>query len=63
LKSQNIFLTGKSKLIKLGDFGIAKVLGSTAEVAKTAIGTPYYLSPEICEGKVRILIPLGTGSD
>eukprot|EP00281_Chroomonas_sp_CCMP1168_P021961 CAMPEP_0206228468 /NCGR_PEP_ID=MMETSP0047_2-20121206/9185_1 /ASSEMBLY_ACC=CAM_ASM_000192 /TAXON_ID=195065 /ORGANISM="Chroomonas mesostigmatica_cf, Strain CCMP1168" /LENGTH=562 /DNA_ID=CAMNT_0053651713 /DNA_START=117 /DNA_END=1801 /DNA_ORIENTATION=+ len=51
LKSQNIFLTGRGKLIKLGDFGIAKVLGSTSEVAKTAIGTPYYLSPEICEGK------------
>eukprot|EP00282_Hemiselmis_andersenii_P029428 CAMPEP_0169454476 /NCGR_PEP_ID=MMETSP1042-20121227/15299_1 /TAXON_ID=464988 /ORGANISM="Hemiselmis andersenii, Strain CCMP1180" /LENGTH=307 /DNA_ID=CAMNT_0009566553 /DNA_START=32 /DNA_END=952 /DNA_ORIENTATION=+ len=51
LKAQNIFLTGKGKLIKLGDFGIAKVLGSTADVAKTAIGTPYYLSPEICEGK------------
>ena len=25
LKSQNIFLTGRGRLIKLGDFGIAKV--------------------------------------
>jgi NIMA (never in mitosis gene a)-related kinase len=38
-------------MIKLGDFGIARVLKSTSELAKTAIGTPYYLSPEICENK------------
>eukprot|EP00003_Mantamonas_plastica_P030586 TRINITY_DN765_c0_g1_i2.p1 TRINITY_DN765_c0_g1~~TRINITY_DN765_c0_g1_i2.p1 ORF type:complete len:942 (-),score=467.14 TRINITY_DN765_c0_g1_i2:1331-4156(-) len=35
----------------MGDFGIAKVLESTMEQAETAIGTPYYLSPEICESK------------
>jgi NIMA (never in mitosis gene a)-related kinase len=50
LKTQNIFLT-KKDLIKLGDFGIARVLHNTNELAKTAIGTPYYLSPEICENK------------
>uniref|UniRef100_A0A8D2ALD2 non-specific serine/threonine protein kinase n=1 Tax=Sciurus vulgaris TaxID=55149 RepID=A0A8D2ALD2_SCIVU len=36
---------------KLGDFGIARVLNSTVELARTCIGTPYYLSPEICENK------------
>ena len=46
LKSQNIFLT-KSGLIKLGDFGIARVLSNTKSKAKTVVGTPYYLSPEI----------------
>jgi NIMA (never in mitosis gene a)-related kinase len=35
----------------LGDFGIAKVLSNTREKAKTVIGTPYYLSPEIIESK------------
>ncbi|XP_072040814.1 serine/threonine-protein kinase Nek1-like isoform X2 [Amphiura filiformis] len=50
LKSQNIFLTKKG-IIKLGDFGIARVLNSTSELARTCIGTPYYLSPEICENK------------
>jgi serine/threonine protein kinase len=39
------------KMIKLGDFGISKVLRGTFECARTAIGTPYYLSPEICENK------------
>ena len=78
LKCQNIFLTKKGEfccaasvrvtgagMIKLGDFGIAKVLQHTQDLAQTAIGTPYYLyalllwatcahrrsSPEICESK------------
>ncbi|XP_076354780.1 uncharacterized protein LOC143249195 [Tachypleus tridentatus] len=50
IKSQNIFLT-KGGLIKLGDFGIARILNSTAELVRTCIGTPYYLSPEICDNK------------
>merc|ERR1719197_429261 len=50
LKSSNFFLS-KSGNIKMGDFGIAKVLESTAACAKTQIGTPYYLSPEICQEK------------
>lgn len=42
LKSANIFLTS-NKFVKIGDFGISKVLDSTS--AKTFVGTPYYLSP------------------
>jgi NIMA (never in mitosis gene a)-related kinase 1/4/5 len=48
LKTQNLFLTASGRL-RLGDFGIAKVLDSTNAFAKTAIGTPFYLSPEICQ--------------
>ena len=44
--------------MKLGDFGIAKVLDATEDQARTQIGTPYYLSPEICES-----IPYGRQSD
>ncbi|ELU01932.1 hypothetical protein CAPTEDRAFT_122573 [Capitella teleta] len=47
LKTQNIFLTGDN-VLKIGDFGIAKILQDSMDKASTAIGTPYYLSPEIC---------------
>ena len=50
IKGQNIFLM-RNGMIKLGDFGISKVLSSTIDKARTMVGTPYYLSPEIVEGK------------
>ena len=50
LKSQNIFLTANNT-IKLGDFGISKVLENTNDQALTVQGTPYYMSPEVCESK------------
>ena len=37
--------------MKLGDFGIATVLNNTSANAKTVIGSPYYLSPEIIDNK------------
>eukprot|EP00392_Amoebophrya_sp_AT5.2_P015797 g16013.t1 len=48
LKTQNIFLH-QSGQVKLGDFGISRVLDATKDYAKTMVGTPYYLSPEIIE--------------
>ncbi|XP_069104709.1 LOW QUALITY PROTEIN: uncharacterized protein [Argopecten irradians] len=50
LKSQNIFLNSK-RVIKLGDFGIARILRDSGDHALTTIGTPFYLSPEICQRK------------
>jgi len=47
IKSQNVFLT-KTGIVKLGDLGIAKALSSSMDMAKTQIGTPYFLPPEIC---------------
>ncbi|NWS43428.1 NEK5 kinase, partial [Probosciger aterrimus] len=51
VKAQNIFLSNNGKVAKLGDFGIARQLNSTMEFAHTCVGTPYYLSPEICENQ------------
>jgi NIMA (never in mitosis gene a)-related kinase len=39
----------KNGILKLGDFGIARVLNTTSDMAETVIGTPYYLSPEIVQ--------------
>lgn len=50
LKPSNFFLS-KHGNMKMGDFGIAKVLECTIAAAKTQIGTPYYLSPELCQEK------------
>ncbi|KAM9203399.1 serine/threonine-protein kinase Nek5 [Mergus octosetaceus] len=51
VKAQNIFLSNNGRIAKLGDFGIARQLTNTMEFAYTCVGTPYYLSPEICENR------------
>jgi NIMA (never in mitosis gene a)-related kinase len=50
IKTINMFL-GKEDKIKIGDLGVAKLLNQTANMAHTVVGTPYYLSPELCEEK------------
>jgi serine/threonine protein kinase len=51
LKTSNVFITEGSTKIKLGDFGISRVLEGTAEAAVTIVGTPYYMSPEVCRSE------------
>ncbi|XP_057377743.1 serine/threonine-protein kinase Nek5-like [Daphnia carinata] len=48
IKTGNIFVTANLLVLKLGDFGVAKVLERTGQMARTCVGTPGYLSPEIC---------------
>ncbi len=52
LKSANVFLMkDESKpnyLVKIGDLGVAKLMDTSTALANTIVGTPYYLSPELC---------------
>ena len=47
-----MFCSLSDGLIKIGDFGISKMLTTRGAGAHTVLGTPYYISPEMCEGKV-----------
>ncbi|NXG46139.1 NEK11 kinase, partial [Psilopogon haemacephalus] len=44
LKAKNIFL--KNDLLKIGDFGVSRLLMGSCELATTFTGTPHYMSPE-----------------
>jgi len=57
IKLANVLLTSDGQ-IKVGDFGLARTLENTAQLAQTACGTPYYISPELCHG-----MPYGKASD
>lgn len=50
VKTSNIFLVEASRtsIVKLGDFGISRVLEGTSDAAMSTVGTPYYMSPEVC---------------
>ena len=45
IKPSNIFLD-KNNNIKLGDFGLSRLLSSEKKFAYSHVGTPYYMSPE-----------------
>lgn len=49
IKCANFLLDGQNN-VKLGDFGLARELGS-GKMAQTNVGTPYYMSPELINEK------------
>uniref|UniRef100_A0A7S4Q9Q7 non-specific serine/threonine protein kinase n=1 Tax=Alexandrium monilatum TaxID=311494 RepID=A0A7S4Q9Q7_9DINO len=48
LKTSNIFIDQTYSTVKVGDFGVSRVLECTQDAAVTMVGTPYYMSPEVC---------------
>lgn len=47
IKVHNAFINSLGH-VKLGDFGISKLLECSIDYTNSTLGTPYYLSPEIC---------------
>eukprot|EP00668_Euglena_longa_P003279 GGOE01003837.1.p1 GENE.GGOE01003837.1~~GGOE01003837.1.p1 ORF type:complete len:549 (+),score=94.59 GGOE01003837.1:92-1648(+) len=47
IKPANVLLSGGGDLhVKLGDFGLARILSENSRFAYTNVGTPYYMAPE-----------------
>jgi len=45
LKPGNVFFDVGNN-VKLGDFGLCRMLSAESQYAHTNVGTPYYMSPE-----------------
>lgn len=63
LKTSNIFLSRRRGdpalgLLKLGDFGLARTMQDSFEMADSCVGTPAFMSPEMLKHQ-----PYGPGSD
>ncbi len=51
LKPGNVFFDANDQ-VKLGDFGLSRMMGEESVFAQTHVGTPYYMSPE-CISELR----------
>jgi serine/threonine-protein kinase len=54
IKADNIFITNEGDL-KIGDFGLARLLVGRVQYNSAArgMGTPAYMSPELCRGEIQ----------
>ncbi len=49
LKPANVFVS--SEVVKIGDYGLSKLIGSMAMEHSTSVGTCHYMAPEIRTGR------------
>lgn len=47
IKAMNVFLHSNGG-VKIGDMGVAKIVSDVSQFVKSVVGTPFYLSPELC---------------
>ncbi len=48
LKPGNVFFDSDEN-VKLGDFGLSRMMNDESVFAFTHVGTPYYMSPELIQ--------------
>jgi NIMA (never in mitosis gene a)-related kinase len=51
IKPENLLISLASKNLKIGDFGLAKLLEHKDSLSTTEVGTTYYISPEVVQSK------------
>jgi hypothetical protein len=51
IKSDNILIGDRGTKVKIADFGFSTQLTRQNEKRKTALGTPYWMAPELIQGK------------
>ena len=53
LKPSNIFLAdwGREEWVKVGDYGLSKAIAGRMSEQHSAIGTAYYMAPEMAQGR------------
>ena len=52
IKPKNILLTRNRKILKIADFGFAKMVAEEQSVSQTLCGSPLYMAPEIMRKEV-----------
>ncbi|KAL9661967.1 hypothetical protein QQ045_026795 [Rhodiola kirilowii] len=57
LNCSNVFINGNTGVVKIGDFGLAAVLGKD-HVAHSMLGTPEFMAPEVYEEKYNELVDI-----
>nr|CAJ2472967.1 unnamed protein product [Leishmania braziliensis] len=50
IKPSNIYVSKRDGIVKIGDFGVSKLLQPAEPFTTTFVGTPFYLCPELCLG-------------
>eukprot|EP00755_Sulcionema_specki_P022279 Sspe_Gene.76120::Locus_47567_Transcript_2_2_Confidence_0.667_Length_4109::g.76120::m.76120/K07359/CAMKK2; calcium/calmodulin-dependent protein kinase kinase 2 len=51
IKPENILITKDRTMVKLGDFGVSRLLASEDDGSRETGGTPLFVSPEACRGE------------
>lgn len=58
LKCDNIFVNANHGKVKIGDLGLATMLNSSSGIAKSVLGTPEFMAPELYDEEYNELVDI-----